>query len=158
MPRETVSVEIAASCDAVFDLIHDYGRRLEWDSMLREARLLGEAKTAGRGVRSLCVGTWKSGFLAFETEYIQFEPGRVAAVTLTNRPAFFDRFAATIRHDALDENRSRVTYIYSFRARPRIAASLLEPILNARLRREVRKRLSALRSFLESRPAASPAS
>ena len=113
MPRGSYSVEIEASCDAVFDVVHDYERRLAWDSMLREARLVGGAKAAGMGVRSVCVGTWKGAFQALETEYIQFERGRVAAVKLTNHPAFFRNFAATIKHDALGAHRSRVTYIYS---------------------------------------------
>ena len=150
MPRAILSIEIDAPCDAVFEVVHDYGCRLEWDTMLREARLLGGATAAGLGVRSVCVGTWRSGFLALETEYIRFEPGRVAAVKLTNHPPFFERFAATIRHEAISEVRSRTTYIYSFRARPRFLAPLLEPIMNAMLRREVQKRLHALRHFLES--------
>lgn len=149
MPREKLSIEIDAPCDAVFDLLHDYGCRLQWDSMLREARLLDGATSAGPGVRSRCVGTWRGAFTAMETEYIQFDPGRVAAVKLTNRPLFFERFAATIRHDGLDEARSRVTYIYSFGGRPRFLAPLLEPIMNVLLRREVRNRLRSLRRFLE---------
>lgn len=149
MPRETVSVEVAASCTAVFNLIHDYGRRLEWDTMLSEARLLDGATEARLGVRSLCVGTWRGAFLPLETVYIHFEPGQVAAVSLTNKPPFFAHFAATIRHDALSETRSRVTYIYFFRARPRLLAPLLEPVMNVLLKREVRQRLNALCRFLE---------
>lgn len=150
MPREMLSIEIDAPGDAVFDVVHDYGCRLEWDTMLREARLLGGATAAGTGVRSVCVGTWRSAFLALETEYIRFEPGRVAAVKLTNRPPFFEQFAATIRHETVSEVRSRTTYIYSFRARPRFLAPLLEPIMNALLRREIQKRLRSLRDFIES--------
>jgi hypothetical protein len=148
MPREILSIEIDAPCGAVFDVLHDYGCRLEWDSMLREASLLAGATAAGVGVRSLCAGTWRSAFLKMETEYIRFEPGRVAAVKLTKRLPFFECFAATIRHDAVSESRSRMTYIYSFRARPRFVASLIEPIMNAMLRREVRNRLHSLRRFL----------
>src|SRR5437879_4795235 len=98
MPKRSHSIEIDAPCDAVFDLIHDYGRRLEWDSMLSEARLLHGATNAAVGVRSLCIGTWKTAFLGLETVYVSFERGRAAAVKLTNRPAFFSRFAATIKH------------------------------------------------------------
>jgi len=149
MPRGSCSVEIEASCEAVFDVVHDYSRRLAWDSMLREARLVGGAKAAGMGVRSLCVGTWKGAFQALETEYVHFERGRVAAVKLTNRPALFRHFAATIKHEALGANRSRVTYVYSFRARPVFLAPLLEPIMYAGLRREIRARLHGLRDYLE---------
>ena len=149
MPRGSYSVEIEASCEAVFDVVHDYKRRLEWDSMLREARLVGGAKAAGMGVRSLCVGTWKGAFQALETEYIRFERGRVAAVKLTNHPAFFRHFAATIKHQPLGANRSRVTYVYSFRARPLVFAPVLEPIMHAGLRREIRARLHGLREYVE---------
>ena len=150
MRRESLSIEINASCADVFDLIHDYSCRLEWDSMLREAMLLDGAAAAGLGVRSLCVGTWRSAYLGLETEYIRFDPGQVAAVKLTNRPLFFDRFAATLRHDAVGQGRSRTTYIYAFRARPRFFASFLEPFMNLMLKREVMHRLRALRNYLEN--------
>lgn len=151
MPREVELIEIDAPCEVVFDVIHDYSCRLEWDSMLSEARLLDGATAAGKGVRSVCVGTWRSAFLALETEYIQFERGRVAAVKLTNRPPFFDHFAATIRHEAINATRSRTTYIYFFHARPNLLAPLLEPLMNRMFRREVQTRLRALRNFLETR-------
>ena len=149
MPRDSHFIDIDASCQAVFDAVHDYDRRLEWDSMLSQARLLAGSTAAKVGVRSLCVGTWKGAFLALETEYVRFEPGRVAAVKLTNRPMFFDRFAATIKHDTIGETRSRTTYIYSFRARPRFLAPLLDPIMKLMLAREVRGRLRHLRVFVE---------
>jgi hypothetical protein len=150
MRRASLTIEIAAPCEAVFAVIHDYNCRLAWDTMLREARLLDGATAAGAGVRSLCVGTWRSAGLAVETEYIRFEPGRIAAVKLTNQPPLLARFAATIRHNAISAGRSRTTYIYAFRARPRCLAPLLEPLMNALLRHEVHRRLRALRSFLES--------
>ena len=152
MPKGSQSIEINASCADVFELVHDYARRLEWDSMLSQAVLLHGARAAGLGVRSRCTGTWKSGFLALETEYIQFHPGQISAVRLTNRPPFFEHFAATIRHEALDGGRSRTTYLYTFNARPRVLAPLLEPIMQLMMRREIAQRLRALRSFLERKP------
>ncbi len=153
MPREKISVEIDASGEDVFEVIHNYDCRLEWDSMLSEARLLDGATTAGLGIRSLCVGTWQSLFLPMETEYIRFTSGKVAAVTLTNRPLFFDHFAATIKHEALANGRSKTTYIYFFRATPRFLAPVLEPIMNVMLKREVRNRLQSLRAYLEDQNA-----
>lgn len=147
MPRGVVSVEVAAGCTAVFNLIHDYGRRLAWDTLLSKACLLDGAIEAGVGVRSLCVGTWRGLFLPMETEYVRFEPGQVAAVSLTNNPPFFDHFAATIRHKPLSEHRSQLTYIYFFRAKPKLLAPLLEPIMNRMLQRETRMRLNGLRQF-----------
>ena len=149
MPRETISIEIAAPCEAVFDLIHDYNQRLLWDSMLSEAVILGEAAMADKGVRTRCVGIWRSAGIAMETEYVNFNRGRVAAVKLVNRAPFIENFAATIRHEAVTETRSRVIYTYSFRGRPRRLAFLLEPIMNAVLRSETKARLQSLRDYLE---------
>jgi len=152
MPREKYNVDIAATCHEVFELLHNYDIRLEWDSMLSEARLLDGAETAGIGVRSLCVGTWRGLFLGLETEYVSFSPGKVAAVTLTNQPPFLDHFAATIKHEPLDNGRCRTTYIYFFRAKPHFLAPILEPLINVMLKREVRNRLHSLRRYFENRP------
>ncbi len=35
------SIDVAAEPGVLFELSQDYGRRLEWDPFLREARLLG---------------------------------------------------------------------------------------------------------------------
>ncbi len=156
MHRRTLSIEVSASCEQAFDLIHDYSRRPEWDRMLREARLLGDAAHAEQGVRTLCTGTWRSAWIGMETEYVTFERGRVAAVKLTNRPPFFDRFAASIRHEPLAPDRSRVTYTYAFRARPRPVARLVEPLLDTLLARETRNRLEALRDILARERSTSP--
>jgi len=147
MRRGSESIDVHAPCALVFDVLHDYSIRLEWDTMLSEARLLGTATAAGKGVRSLCVGTWRTGFMPMETEYIAFQRGEVAAVRLTNHPPIFERFAASIRHIPLGADSSRVTYTYSFRARPR----LLDPVVATMMAREVRARLAALRDFVERR-------
>jgi hypothetical protein len=149
MPRGSAAIDVCASAAAVFDVLHDYSVRLRWDTMLSEARLVGSAERAAKGVRSLCVGTWRTAYLPMETEYVTFEPGEVAAVRLTNRPPLFERFAASIRHTTLAAGRSRVTYTYSFQVRPRWLAPLLTPILHRIMAREIRIRLASLRDFVE---------
>lgn len=149
MPKGRVTIQIDAPCDAVFDLIHDYDRRLEWDTMLRSAEILDDVTTAAAGVITRCVGTWRSLWMPMETIYVNFLPGEVAAVKLVNRPLFFDHFAATIRHRPLSGGRSEVTYIYLFRARPRFLAFIIEPVMDFALQRETRGRLNALKRFFE---------
>ena len=74
-------------CDSqrVFDLLHDYSRRLEWDTLLREARLTQGHMVAGKGATSLCVGRPLFGLIGIETRYVTFTPGSVAAVEMVNR-------------------------------------------------------------------------
>jgi hypothetical protein len=150
MVRARVTEEIPASCTAVFDLVHDYERRLEWDTLLREAFVEGGG-AAGRGIVTVCRGRWLIGGLSFRTRYVSFERGVVAAVELLNRPPLFDRWAASIRHHELGSERSRITYTYNFRARPRWLAFLLEPVLAFVFRWETRRRLAALRRALDAR-------
>ena len=93
----SAEIDIRARPEAVFDLIHDYARRLDWDPFLREARLLDGATSAGLGVKSLC--TARGGFagLAMETVYVSFDRPNVAAVKMTKGPAVLEAFAASIR-------------------------------------------------------------
>ena len=150
MPRDIRTVEISRSASEVFDRLHDYTARRLWDTLLSEARLLDGASQAALGVRSLCIGTWHTAYLAVETEYIQFVPGKVAAVRLTNTPLWLKSFAATIRHEDIETGRSRLTYIYSFDSRPWWLASVLDPILKRLFSWELQNRLHSLKWFLES--------
>ena len=138
-------------CSAVvFDLLHDYSRRLEWDTLLREARFTGGHTVAKAGATTLCVGKPLLGIIGIETTYVTFARGVVAAVNMINRPPFFDSFAASIRHHDLSEG-SSVTYKLTFRARPRCLRWLLEPIMMIVLRHETKERLRALSCHLASK-------
>ncbi len=145
MRRDRVSEIIPAPCEVVFDLVHDYDRRLSWDTLLSKAYLTGGATAAGKGVSSVCVGRRSLGGLALATRYVSFDRPHVAAVEMTNRPPFFGRWAASIKHEPIDEGSSKITYTWSFEAKPRLLRWLFEPIMARVFRWETRKRLRALR-------------
>lgn len=131
----------------VFELLHNYPRRLEWDTLLREARLTGGYDQACKGATSLCVGKQFAGLIGIETRYLTFTPGSIAAVEMINRPPFFDQFAASIRHVDVAGG-SKLIYKFRFVARPSWLRWLLEPIMRVALRHETQKRLRALAAFL----------
>ena len=135
--------------DRVFDLLHDYERRLQWDTLLSEAYLAEGHQRAGPGAVSVCRGRRRLGHFALRTEYISFRRPAVAAVKMVNRPPFFETFAATIRHEELPGGSSSLEYKYRFTARPRWCRFLLHPLMAAVFRWETRKRLLALRRFIE---------
>jgi Polyketide cyclase / dehydrase and lipid transport len=141
--RET----IPASADAVFSLIHDYARRLEWDTLLSEAYLEPEFTEACRGAISVCRGRSVFSFFALRTQYVSFDPGRLAAVKMLNKPPFFDHFAASIRHSKVDDAHSEIIYKLNFAARPAWLRPVLHPIMRAVFVWETRKRLRALKDF-----------
>ncbi|MBM3966748.1 MAG: hypothetical protein FJ308_17040 [Planctomycetes bacterium] len=147
MPHGSVSETIPASSAEVFQLLHDYNRRLEWDTLLQEARLCENWTEAQLHAMSVCTGRWYLGGMALKTEYVSFNPPDVAAVKLLNRPPLFDKFAATIRHRDLSDGSSSIEYKYNFTARPSWLRWLLHPVMAAVFRWETRKRLQALRRF-----------
>lgn len=143
------SVEIRAEPAAVFDLIHDYDRRLEWDPFLRQARLLGGASRAALGVRSLCVARFSNGGLGMETVYVSFDRPRLAAVRMVKGPPILRSFAASLRQDPVGPGLTRVTYRFNVSTRPSWLQPVLDPVVNAFFLRETRQRLRALKRFFE---------
>ncbi|MEM7313878.1 MAG: SRPBCC family protein [Planctomycetota bacterium] len=150
MPTGSSSIEIAASSSVVFDLIHDYDRRLEWDPFLRSAELLHGSTKAARGVTSRCAARYLAGGMAMKTEYVSFDRPRVAAVRLVRGPWCFASFAATIRHAEVSADHSRVAYNYNFSTYPSWLSFLLDPIIARVFHRETAARLKALKKFVES--------
>ena len=150
MPHGKVREVVGASRGEVFALLHDYGRRLEWDTLLAAAYLTDGYEQAELGAVSVCQGKRRLGGLALKTRYIVFKPGEVAAIKMVNRPLFFETFAATIRHGDVAGGNSWVEYTFEFTARPKWLRWVLHPVMGAMFRRETRKRLGALRRHFET--------
>lgn len=148
MAHGEVDEILPAPSEVVFDVLHDYGRRLEWDTLLRAAYLEGGHKAAGKGVTSVCVGRRSLGGIALRTVYVSFQRPTLAAVKMINRPAFFQTWAASIHHEDVSAGESRVTYRFHFTTRPRYLRFILDPLLGRVFAWETRRRLAALRDFL----------
>lgn len=149
MPTAEIKEVIPASAEAVFALLHDYKRRLEWDTLLQEAYLEPEFQKSEKGAISVCRGKTILGGFALRTFYISFESGKVAAVEMLNQPPFFDTFAASIRHRKIDDENSEVIYKVNFTAKPRFLRPILNPIMRRVFVWETRQRLGALKKFFE---------
>lgn len=153
-----VSQVMPASCEQTFDLIHDYGRRLEWDTLLRRASV--EGGTADVGKIAVCTARWFLGGYSFRTRYVTFKPPHLAAIKLESRPPFFTKWAASLRHESIDSDDtdltgdtggrhggavSLATYTMTFACRP----AFIEPIAERIFKRETENRLVALANFLQ---------
>ena len=151
MPIGTVEEIMPISAPKVFEIIHDYKRRLEWDTLLSEAYIELPFDAAGKGVVTVCRGRRLLGNIAIRTEYVTFEMGKVAAVRMLEPTSFFQTFAASIRHVDIEDGHSSVVYKFNFTSRPRFIREICEPIMLRVLEWETGKRLRALRAFC-SRP------
>jgi hypothetical protein len=96
-----------------------------------------------------CIGKLFFGIIGIETEYITFTRGSIAAVKMINRPLFFERFSASVRHEDVVGG-STLVYKLQFLARPRVLRGILNPVMRIILRRGTQKRLQSLSSFLEA--------
>jgi hypothetical protein len=148
MAHGQVSEIIPAASHVAFDLIHDYARRLEWDTLLQAAYLDGGDASAGKGVTAVCVGRKSLGGVTLRTVYVSFDRPKVAAVKMINTPAFFQSWAASIRHENISDQESRITYQFHFVTKPNILRFILDPIMEKVFIWETRKRLHALKAFL----------
>jgi len=147
MAHSEISEAIPAPSSAVFDLLHDYTRRLEWDTLLQAAYLEDGAKTAAKGVTAVCVGRRSLGRITLKTVYVAFERPTLAAVRMVNAPAFFESRAASIRHEDISSRESRLTYKFQFTTRPRVLRFVLDPFMKRIFVWETRRRLQALKAF-----------
>lgn len=142
-----IAVEMPVPAEVVFDLLHDYDRRLEWDTLLRAARLEGAAQ-AGPGAVAVCTARRVLGGFSFRTRYVTFRRPELAAITLVDRAPFFAGWSASIRHKPLPGGRSEAIYTLTFTGRPAWARRVIEPVALAAFRVETRRRLRALAALL----------
>jgi ribosome-associated toxin RatA of RatAB toxin-antitoxin module len=145
--RIVSSTQVSRSADALFALSQDYAHRLEWDTYLSEARLLGQAPGAAIGVESYCKS--RSG-LVMVSKYISYAPPTHAAVEMTRGPWLLRTFGGTWRFHPLGPQLTEVRFIYNFKTRPRWLAWLLEPVMGAAYRRSMARRLHAFKAWAES--------
>jgi hypothetical protein len=148
MAHGEISELLPAPSTVVFDLLHDYQRRLEWDTLLRAAYLDDGFVVAGKGVTSVCVGRRSLGGIAIRTIYVTFQRPTVAAVKMINKPAFFGTWAASIHHEDISAHESRITYKFNFTAKPWVLRFILEPVMSTIFTWETKQRLRSLRAYL----------
>lgn len=149
MPTGAFSEQIPAASSDVFRLLHDYKRRLEWDTLLQSAYLEAGYDEANIHAVSVCTGKWRFGGIAVRTRYVAFHPGSLAAVQMINCPPLFESFAASIRHQDIAPSLSTITYRFTFTARPRILRFIMHPVMSWIFGLETRRRLRALREHFQ---------
>jgi hypothetical protein len=144
--RITARITISRPAEAVFWLSQDYGRRLEWDTYLTEAHLVGDLALPGVGTESYCRSR---GGAVMVSRYISFAPPSHAAVTMVQGPWILRTFGGTWRFHTLPDGGTEVRFIYHFTVRPTVLRWLVEPIVAAVYRRDMRSRLGAFKDWAE---------
>ena len=141
-------IEIKQNQADVFDLTQDYSKRLEWDTYLSEAYLLGGANTADVGVDSLCKN--KSGSIMI-SRYISFNRPNVAAVTMVKGPFILSRFSGAWNVKRIDDMKSLLILTYHFELKGGFFGKILLPIVTHLFSKDMKKRLISIKSYIENK-------
>lgn len=145
--RIVISALVARPVAKLFDLSQDYSRRLEWDTYLSEARLVGGATQAAVGVESCCKS--RSGAVMV-SRYISFSPPTHAAVEMVSGPMLFQQFGGTWRFRSTSADVTEVRFIYNFKVRAWALRPILEPLIAALYRRNMARRIEAFKQWAEN--------
>lgn len=137
---------IECSSEYAFDYTQDYKNRLTWDTFLKKADLVNDAKKANKGVKAYCVA--KNG-LGMETEYVSFNRPKTTAIKMTKGPFMFKTFLGSWAFKRKDDKTTEVTFLYSFKLR--FPFNLATRFVKNNLRSNVRQRLSDLKKNIEKR-------
>lgn len=157
MPRLAESKTFNAPPEVVFAAINCYERRLEWDTLLRDAEVLsasGEVVprdtplAAGMSVRSHA--RMLAGGVVMETRYVSCEFPR-ATIEMTAGPWFFQSFQAVATLEATASGGTVWHGEYEFKCKPAWLRWIIEPVVTWIFQRETRLRVGGLKRWLEYR-------
>ena len=156
MAHAVIAITIDATAEQVFDVVHDYEIRTDWDTLLRSARMEGN-RVPEQGAGAVCAARWYLGGLVFRTRYVTFNRPVVAAVTLVKPYFIFENWSASIRHREVAargtnsaDGASEVIYTLNLRCRPTRFARPLEVVAMKAFELETRRRLRALKRYIEA--------
>ena len=141
------SEQIIINCSQfeAFDYTQDYKNRLDWDTFLKRAELIGGATKAGRGVKAYCVA--KNGF-GMVTEYVSFNRPKATAIKMTQGPYMFKTFLGSWTFKDIANLQTEVIFLYSFKLR--FPFSLITKFVKSNLKSNVKKRLIDLKTNIEN--------
>lgn len=128
----------------LFDYTQDYSNRLLWDTFLKKADLVDGADKADVGVKAWCVA---HNGLGMKTEYVTFNRPKTTAIRMTKGPFLFKSFLGSWVFKEISTRETEVTFLYSFKLR--FPFSLVGPVIKNNLQRNVRKRLTDLKTCAE---------
>ncbi|MEY2862459.1 MAG: hypothetical protein RLY58_166 [Pseudomonadota bacterium] len=146
---KTIKHQIEVDCcqQKLFDLTQDYSRRLEWDPYLTEAYLCDGAEHADVGVDSYCKNHFGS---AMVSRYMSFDRPHVAAVTMIRGPFILKRFSGAWNVKTLGEVQSLLIFTYNFELKGGGVGRLFLPVVAYIFSKDMKKRLLAIKHYLES--------
>lgn len=136
--------DMPASAAVVFDSFHYHRWRPYWDSLVGATTVGDGDECPSVGVVSINRGAGWNQLLSMRTRFVSYQRPRLAAAVMEGQSFPFRRWAASMRHEALDAAHSRMIYTYTLEAR----WVWLEPVVTLAFERATRKRFARLQAFV----------
>jgi hypothetical protein len=83
------------------------------------------------------------------TRFVAFERPHLAAAAMIDRSFPFERWAASMRHRALQPGSSLLIYTYSLQVGPQALRWLLEPLVDGLFARQTQRRFRRMQRYLQ---------
>ena len=142
--HQTLVFEMPATADLVFDAFHYHCWRPRWDSLVGRTQVDGDRAHPEVGVVSANDGAGWLRPLSMRTRFVSYDRPRLAAAVMDGPSFPFSRWAASMRHEPISAQRSRLIYTYTLQARWR----WLNPFVALAFERATRRRFARLSAFL----------
>lgn len=150
MAHRKLEFLMPAPAGVVFDAFHYHEWRLHWDSLVSRTRVQDGSPCPSVGAVSNNTGGGLLRALSMATRFVTYDPPRLAAATMVGTSFPFSRWAASMRHVDLGDDRSLLIYTYTFAVAPTALAWFLEPVVDRVFLKATEKRFNRLQTFLKT--------
>lgn len=151
MAHRKIEFLMPASAGVVFDAFHYHQWRAHWDSLVARTSVQGGAPCPSVGAVSENTGGGLLRTLSMTTRFVAYDPPSLAVAAMIGQSFPFSRWAASMRHVELGDNRSLLIYSYTFTVAPAALAWLLEPVVERVFLRATERRFKRLQLFLDTK-------
>ncbi len=153
MAHRKLEFLMPAPARVVFDAFHYHQWRVHWDSLVSRTRVQDGSPCPSVGAVSENTGGGLLRALSMTTRFVTYDPPGLAAATMVGKSFPFSRWAASMRHVDLEDDRSLLIYTYTFAVAPAAMARWLEPVVDRVFLRATEKRFRRLQTFLDTQGA-----
>lgn len=148
MAHRRLEFEMPANAAIAFDAFHYHAWRSRWDSLVGHANVVGGAPCAFVGAETNNTGGRWLRLLSMRTRFVTFDRPRLAAATMVGTSFPFTKWAASMKHADLGDDRSLLTYVYTIEAGPKWLRWLIEPVVDRVFARQTKNRFERMSWFL----------
>jgi hypothetical protein len=148
MRQRRFEFPMPATAAVVFDAFHHHHWRFRWDSLVRAADVEGGYAEPFVGAVSDNQGAGLLRALSMTTKFISYDRPRVAAATMVGTSFPFRRWAASMRHQDLQDGTSLMIYTYSIETGPTALRWPSDAGIGWVFDQQTRRRFARLRAYL----------